>query len=376
MKTLYNKSKAPKLRPGKILHIIDSLNSGGAERMAVNFVNELSERGYPTYLCATRSEGPLKSEINPGVNYFCLFRRSRYDLKALMRLVKFTRLHGIEIIHAHSSSIFIAKILTLLVNEVRLLWHVHYGELSQTNRLKMFYRFVTSTISGIIVVNQPLKKWAIEALIMDPNKVWLLPNFVKIMKSDIALDIPGVKGYRIVSVANLRPEKDHLTLIRAMKIIVDAEPDCHLLLAGSASDETVKDRIFLEIKKLNLQNNVTWLGPRIDISGLISNCDIGVLSSVSEGLPLALLEYGAAGLPVVVTDVGDSSFVVNSEKVGVVVPPQCPQALANGLLMYLRNPSMAIEAGKNLQNRITQVFSAGNALNQLEEIYQQVLNDK
>lgn len=344
--------------------------------MAVNIVNELSERGYHVYLCATRSEGPLKSEINPGVNYFCLFRRSRYDLKALKRLVDFTRLHDIEIIQAHSSSIFIAKILTLFVNKVRLLWHVHYGELSKTNNSSFFYRLITNTISGIIVVNQPLKKWAIEALMMDPNKVWLLPNFVRIIKSDKAFNIPGVKGYRIVSVANLRPQKDHLTLIRAMKFIIEAEPDCHLLLAGSASDETVKDRIILEIKKLNLQNNVTWLGPRIDISELISNCDIGVLSSVSEGLPLALLEYGAAGLPVVVTDVGDCSYVVNSEKVGVVVPPQCPQALANGMLMYLRNPSMAIEAGKNLQNRITQVFSAGNALNQLEEIYQQVLNDK
>ena len=92
----------------RVLQVIDSLQVGGAERMAVNYANGLVGRIDGSYLCATREEGDLKSEILEKVEYLFLNRRSTLDFKAIRRLLKFIEHNKITIIHAHGSSWFIS----------------------------------------------------------------------------------------------------------------------------------------------------------------------------------------------------------------------------------------------------------------------------
>jgi glycosyltransferase involved in cell wall biosynthesis len=101
----------------------------------------------------------------------------------------------------------------------------------------------------------------------------------------------------------------------------------------------------------------------------MASCDIGVLSSVSEGLPLALLEYGIAGLSVVVTDVGDCSSVVDAGRAGKLVSPQSPEDLARAIIELLSNSLLRIEMSQKFSLRVKTKYSPDVILDQLENIY-------
>ncbi len=111
-----------------VMHMVDALELGGAERMAVNLVNLLPRDQFQPYLCTTRKDGPLAKLISTDVVRLSLNRRNRFDPSAVSRLARFIRNHDIRIVHAHGSSLFLASIVSRFSN-VRVLWHDHYGPL-------------------------------------------------------------------------------------------------------------------------------------------------------------------------------------------------------------------------------------------------------
>src|SRR5579862_7236247 len=93
-----------------VMHVLDSLALGGAERAAVNLVNSLPRENYRPYLCTTRSEGPLADAVSAHVGRLALERTNRFDAGAVRRLMNFVRSEKIRILHAHGSSLFIAAL--------------------------------------------------------------------------------------------------------------------------------------------------------------------------------------------------------------------------------------------------------------------------
>ena len=111
----------------RVLQIIDSLQAGGAERIAVSYANGLSKFGVTSFICATRDEGPLVNTIHHSVGYVYLNRKSTFDGKAVLKLRAYIVSNKIDIIHAHSTSYFIAILVKLLLPKVKIVWHDHYG---------------------------------------------------------------------------------------------------------------------------------------------------------------------------------------------------------------------------------------------------------
>src|SRR6202011_1420599 len=101
-----------------------------------------------------------------------------------------------------------------------------------------------------------------------------------------SMDLPGDADKRIVCVANLRPQKDHVTLLRAMAIVAKSVPRAHLLLVGASGSGEYLRQVLLQISRLGLDENVSYLGSRRDVPAILRTSAIGVLSSISEGLPL------------------------------------------------------------------------------------------
>ena len=138
--------------------------------------------------------------------------------------------------------------------------------------------------------------------------------------------------------ANFRRQKDHVTLIQAMSRVVLADVRRPLVsLVGAPNDSAYLAEIRRLDYELDLHRNVFFLGQREDIGAILAACDIGVLSSLSEGLPLALLEYAAAGLGIVATDVGQCASVIDNGRAGILVPPADPERLADALLALLQS---------------------------------------
>jgi glycosyltransferase involved in cell wall biosynthesis len=153
-------------------------------------------------------------------------------------------------------------------------------------------------------------------------------------------------------------------------------PEAHLLLAGQTNDHPYKDRVKREIASLGLGGNISILGERHDVPAILRGCDIGVLSSVSEGLPISLLEYGAAGLPAVATEVGQCPDVLDQGRAGIVVPPSSVERLGTALVALLQSPEQRRALGDRFRERVQKTYSAETVTDQICEIYEAVLGNR
>lgn len=352
-----------------VMHVVDTLEVGGAERIAVNLVNCLPRDRFEPHLCATRRLGPLAELVRPDVALLRLDRTRRFDLGAVRTLVAHIRRHHVRILHAHGSAVFLAAITARLAGDVRVVWHVHYGRLATERQRGPLYRLVLPLVDHVVTVSQPLTAWVRVRLGVEGRRVSFIPNFVVSLASGATPELPGTPGARIVCVANLAPEKDHVTLVRAMAEVVTRRPDAHLVLVGAGANQEQGRRVRAELARLDLKGHVSLVGQRRDVADLLAACDIGVLSSFTEGLPLALLEYGEAGLPVVVTNVGQCPDVVGHDDGGLVVPSRDPSALAAALLRLLECPEGRARHGAALRRRVHQRFSAASTMRRVCGVY-------
>ncbi len=359
------------------MHLTDTLDVGGRERVAVDLVNMLPRERYQTHLCTTRRDGPLADLVAEDVGRLRLTRKGRFDVRAIGQLIAYIRKHQVHILHAHETSLFLAAVASLFPPHPAVVWHDHFGGHELAERPAWLYGLAAKRVSGVIAVNQPLADWSRDRLHVPADRVSFIPNFVIEAKNNEKLpDLPGKAGGRIVCVANFRPQKDHPTLLHAMGLVIRQEPAAHLLLVGAGSDRKYLDLVQKHIARQELGGHVSLLGQRRDISAILRACDIGVLSSAAEGLPLALLEYGMAGIPAVVTRVGQCAEVLEQGRVGTLVPPAAPDKLAEALVLLLRSPGRRASLGEQLHRRVQEVYSPGPIIQKICRVYDAVMNSK
>ncbi|MGO4770937.1 glycosyltransferase [Flavobacterium sp. W22_SRS_FK3] len=348
----------------RIVQIIDSLEAGGAERMAVNYANALAKKITFSGLVATRKEGVLKNQIDSEVPYLFLEKQKSVDIKAILKLRKFVKNNSIEIIHAHSSSFFIAVLVKLTLPKIKIIWHDHFG-ISQDLSLRknLGLKFGSFFFTGSIAVNSSLKKWAESYLWC--SKIVYFPNFIlTVFQSNDKIELKGTTGKRIICVANLRPQKNHKLLIEVASIIKEKFPDWTFHLFGKDFKDDYSQQIKNSIRNLKLEKNVFFYGTIQNVSSVIKQCDIAVLTSLSEGLPLAILEYGLHKMPVVATNVGEISKIMTSNKEGLIVESNNVSQFANALIQFIQNENYRNEAGMVLNKKITLNFSEESIINQ------------
>lgn len=359
-----------------VMHVVDSLHVGGTETVAVNLVNALPRGRYRAYLCSTRSEGPLAAAIAPHVQYLCLNRRGRADVRAVMRLARCIDRANIHVVHLHSSSLFVGVLVSYVVRrQLKLIWHDHYG--NGPLRSVPLYRWAASRVDGVVAVNELLAAWSTEKLKVRPERVWYLPNFVLPPEgavNPVHPEPPGVPGSRIVCVANLKPPKDQTTLIQAMRLVHEKRPEAHLLLVGSTVDTAYTETVRSEVKAAGLQDHVSFLGSVRNVWSYLHASDIAVLTSTTEGLPLSLLEYGLAGLPTIATRVGQCAQVLDNGRAGILVDARSPQAVAEAILRLLADEPLRTRLGPRFACFVRENYSADVIVRKLCQIYETILD--
>ncbi|MWB94530.1 glycosyltransferase [Flavobacterium sp. GA093] len=303
----------------RILQIIDSLEAGGAERMAVNYANALSKKINFSGLIATRNEGVLLDQVVSEVSYLFLKKRKTIDFKAIIRLRKYIKENKVDVIQAHSSSFFIAVLVKFTLPKVKIIWHDHYG-ISQNlvARKSLSLKLSSLFFNGNIAVNQSLKNWA-QNYLLCPNSIYL-PNFIEhSIQAKPKVILNGIDGKRIICVANLRKQKNHNLLLKVADKLRTNYPDWTFHLFGKDFNDEYSVKIKSDIQTLKLEKNVFFYGTSIAVSSALDQSDIAVLTSESEGLPLVVLEYGLHRLAVVATNVGEISNVIISGQEGIIV---------------------------------------------------------
>lgn len=342
----------------RIVQLIDSLDAGGAERIAVNYANTLTDKIEFSGLIATRKEGSLLHQINSNVSYLFLAKKKQLDFGALFRLRSFVLKNKVTHIHAHSTSFFMAFLLKLFRPSLLIIRHDHYGNNEfLRNRPYFVLKLTAPFFKGVIAVNQNLKKWSEKQL--KARNVIYLPNFpVKEITVVNHTVLMGVDGKRIVSLANLREQKNHFLLLEVAQRLKATNPDWTFHLVGKDFEDDYAKQIKKMIAAYDLEKNVFLYDSRLDIENILNQAAIAILTSKSEGLPVALLEYGLYKKAVVVTNVGEIPTIVQHGKNGFIVASNVPHLFYQSLLNLVVNETLRTDFGEALFNTINADYTA------------------
>lgn len=357
----------------RVLQLIDSLRSGGAEKMSVTYANALAKRINRSYLCCTRMEGMLKGQLSPEVGYLFLNKKNTLDIQAFWKLRKYVKKNEIDIIQAHGSSWFLAIVVKVSLPAVKIVWHDHWGERAIGNNTSKTLRMTSVFFDGVIAVNPGLRKWGETNLIV--KDIRFIRNFLgdfNAENSEFSLARP--ETFRIIHLANFKCVKDHLNLLKAFLLLKRRNPMVTLHLIGKDYNDGYSEEIKNFVIESDLKKNVFFYGEQQYVISLLKEADLGVLSSKSEGLPVALLEYGRAGLPVIATDVGHCAEVIG--EAGLLVPPNNSDAFYQALLLYLKKPQQRKKDALKFSQNVAVQFSEAALIPEAISFYSSILHKK
>lgn len=332
----------------RILHVITSLRTGGAEHLMVDLLPRLRDLGNEIELLVfdgTRT--PFYEQLeSTGIPIHQLtIGGSVYNLLNIFRMAKYMR--RFDIVHTHNTAcqLFapIAKLLTF--SKARLFTTEH----SSNNRrrgnklLSVLDRWMYNRYERIICISDKTQE-NLENHIGKHASIVTIYNGVDTQKfSHPIKDISGQKEFVITMVASLSEAKDQDTLIRAIALL----PDCFKLqLVGDGPRRSLLEEL---ASQQNVSDRVAFLGIRSDIPKLLGRSDVMVLSSHWEGLSLSSVEGMASGRPFIASDVDGLREVVNDY--GLMFPEGDAQALANCITNLCKHPQLYYDVAHRCQKR-------------------------
>ncbi|MEP0713328.1 MAG: glycosyltransferase family 4 protein, partial [Algoriphagus sp.] len=357
----------------KIVQLVDSLDLGGTERMSVNIANSLADYGVESHLFVTRNLGGLVDFVSPAVNLKAFGKKSTFDLLTFFDLLKNLRNVKPDILHVHQTSIFWAILLKPFLSGTRLIWHDHFGQsemLDQYPRKEM--NFIIPFLSAVITVNTKIKDFWVEKIPSKAARIYFLRNFPQLQEIERAHQDSA--KITLVNVANIRRQKDQLTLIESLKHLKSFGFQFKAYLIGEVVDEDWLEEIKAMILKHDMAAEVEVVGPVNNVVPYLKSATMGILSSESEGLPVALLEYGMAALPTVATRVGQCEAVMGFGEFGWLVPVKSPVEMAHAMREIIENPSKAKKLGELLKSNVVENYGVKNFMDQYLKIVSEISN--
>lgn len=349
----------------KIVQLIDSLDIGGGERMAVNLANYFNEIQVPNLLISTRKGGALEVLVNNKSSLEIYSKTNTLDFSTFFKILKKIKDFNPTIIHAHDSSIFWAALIKLFIPRLQLIWHAHYGGFSsQNDRFGSKVKFIQNLIDFVIVVNLNLLSW-VNSNLSKVSKAVYIGNFPeKISKCQFERQELKL----IISVANLKKPKDHKTLVLAFSKFLKLRSGYKLALIGSLDDANYLEELNSIIESESIQDHVLLLGPIVDMKEWFDKARMGILSSTIEGLPVSLLELGLSGIPVISSRVGACPSLLEEGKGGYLFHPEDVEELTENMIYLVDHPDDSKTKAQVFEQKVKTEFGGDNFYREYTEL--------
>jgi glycosyltransferase involved in cell wall biosynthesis len=370
------------MRRLRVLTLIDNPDvTGGGERMAVTIAMRLDRARFERILCATRevegqSFAPELAEA--GVRVLSLKRRSKSALWAWWPLVELLRRERIDVLHAHKfgSNVWGTVIGRAAGVPVLLAHEQSWASARFSTAGPRFRRFVDREVVGrgshlFFAVSRADRRRMVDVERVNPRRICVLPNAIpRGTRSghDVRAELGIPREAPVVAtVCQLRPEKALDLLVEAAGLVRREFPDVRVLIAGDGGEEP---RLREQIAAAGLQENVLLLGTRRDVPDVLAAADVAVCSSDFEGTPLSVMEYMAAGRPVVATRVGGLPELITHGVHGLLFERRDVDGLAGAVAELLRDPVRRRQMGEHARARQLREFDLESSVRRLEELYE------
>ncbi len=373
----------------KVLHIITGLGNGGAEKILFDLVRNTSNNKFEHIVVSLLGMGHYGDKLQrAGVKVYCLNLNLANLFVKIFFLLKVINREKPDIVQGW---MYHGNIFTLFAKFTKfktIVWGIHSAIIN-----KKFDSFSTRISSSICAIfsKVPAKIIFVGANPMDNHKLYgyYQLNMVVINNGyDLNLFHPNMlaghllrEELKITSdkivvgcVGRFHPVKDHCNLLSAMGYINQKRNDIVVVMVGDGMN-LQNEYLINMVQQNNLIENIILAGVRNDMQNVYNAFDFLVLSSKSEAFPNVVAEAMACGKPCVVTDVGDTAYIVGNT--GVVVPVEDSIALASGILKMVGYGSSEVKRlGEDAMSRVKQKFSLQNMIISYEELYFAVINKK
>lgn len=231
---------------------------------------------------------------------------------------------------------------------------------AQIRLQRQAYRCATT-----VVANCAAARGILLAEGLAPASIAVIPNGVDRPRHESA-GVAAEQRTRVITVANLRPEKNHETLIAAADLLSADFPDVEFQIVGDGPRRSELEAL---VRSRRLDDRVSFLGHREDVGRLLSEASIFALPSRSEAFPNGAIEAMAAGLPVVASAVGGLLDLIEHGRTGLLIEPGNPTALADALRQLLTNRTAAARIGEHARAHVQQRYSFERMVKAFEDLY-------
>jgi L-malate glycosyltransferase len=366
-----------------VMHVVLSLETGGLERIVADSVLAIDKDKFNVEVCCLDRLGSFAELLIEQGNRVMLLQRNqfRYDYLFPLKLRKHLIEKNVHILHIHSGTFFLATQAGILARTPVMIYTDHGRPLVESRIDVLMDRFSGHFVDQIVAVSNKLKEYLIKQIKLPENKLMTLINGINTEsycfreKSQTLLQEFRISpNHKVIgTVGRLAEVKDYTSLIEAFDIVHNKLPDTALILVG---DGPMRTNLEQKIVELNLKGFIKLAGNRTDIPNLLNLFDLFVLSSLSEGTSVALLEAMASRVAPIVTNVGGNPSIVDNNINGILVKPNNVDELADNLISLLQDDERRKKYGENAAQKVRVKFSLAKMVNEYERLYIRLLNGK
>ncbi|MEW6704323.1 MAG: glycosyltransferase [Pseudomonadota bacterium] len=356
----------------RILHVIDTLEFGGAEKVLVALANAACRR-HEVSVCCLRHGGPLARELDPRIEVFAMGKQGGDDLLMPLRLARRIASQRYDVVHTHNWSVFLEGGMAAIRARVPVVHTVHgpynptrAGWLPRAVRQirHAMERRVAHRVRRVVAVSDAIRHYIPTTVGIDASRLTTIHNGIdgSAPASPRREEVAPV----FISVGRLDAIKNQQMMLCAFAKVAAGRPAARLVLVGDGPQRPALQALAAE---LGIADRVRFDGFRNDVASALTEADVFLLSSRYEGISIALLEAMRAGLPTVATRVGGVSETVIDGQTGLLVEDQDAEGFARAMSSLASDPALRQRMGDAARRYQQAEFSLDRMLQRYEALY-------
>lgn len=359
-----------------VMHTVLSLEVGGLEKVVCDMVLGLNKEWFNVEVCCFDTLGELSELLKKNYIYVNLLKRNqdKYDFFFPFRLRKLLREKNVQILHMHSGTFFLGTQAGVLARIPAMIYTDHGRHLVEPKFLVGMDRFSSMFANKVIAVSNQLEEYLVDVVKLPCSKTTTIINGIDTTmykprnKSTCLMDEFGIgESTKVIgTVGRLAEVKDQATMIKAFARVNQQFQECILMLVG---DGPKKNDLQQLVKDQGLSDKVFFVGSRGDVPNLINLFDIFLLTSLSEGTSISLLEAMSSGVTPIVTDIGGNTSIVDNELNGIKIKPGDVDRLSDSIIGLLTNDDLRYRLGRNAINKVREKYSMSNMIQEYTDLY-------
>jgi len=365
-----------------ILHTIDTTGPGGAETVFVDLATRLPADRFRSVV-VIRGKGWVHDELcRRGVSPVLVDAKGSFNWRYLRSLAGLIRRHRVDLIQSHLLGANVYCSLAGLLTRVPVIATFHGGvDIGSGERfMGLKFAVINRGASGVVAVSESLRRELASRTRLDSQGIAVVYNgidagkFTRPHSASLRIQHGWPDDAVVVGcLGNIRPAKGYDILLRAAALLHKEHPELRFLVAGQGKNNALHRELVSQRDRAGLENHVKFIGFVDDPAEFLSNLDIYLLTSISEGFSISTIQAMAAGVPVIVTRSGGPEEIVTHDNNGWTIDTGSPSAVAEAVRLLAGNRELREKLAQHARTHVLQTFGMETMISRYTEIYRQHL---